>query len=218
MAKLPSPLTLIAARRVNTLVLVDNAEILKNWQEDLQKFLTIEEKPPTYTTPAGRVKWRISVIGKLQGGQNTLTGILDVAMIPSLGKSERLEELVQGYGHGAHGRVPPCGRGYGYCRAAFRYGEVCLRPDRDTEARRRQDRKIFLQLGPIRFRYTAKDHAKKQGIGHYVYPRFTRFVHLSEKPPAMAELNQLVIESEDRNAQILSDTITCVQNGGRRWL
>ena len=29
----------------------------------------------------------------------------------------------------------------------------------------------------------------------------------------MAELNQLVIESEDRNAQILSDTITCVQNG-----
>ena len=54
---------------------------------------------------------------------------------------------------------------------------------------------------------------KKQGIGHYVYPRFTRFVHLSEKPPAMAELNQLVIESEDRNAQILSDTITCVQNG-----
>ncbi len=29
----------------------------------------------------------------------------------------------------------------------------------------------------------------------------------------MAELNQLVIESEDRNAQILSDTITCVHNG-----
>ena len=76
-----------------------------------------------------------------------------------------------------------------------------------------QDRKIFLQLGPIRFRYTAKDRAKKQGIGHYVYPRFTRFVHLSEKPPAMAELNQLVIESEGRNAQILSDTEACVQNG-----
>lgn len=38
------------------------------------------------------------MIGKLQGGQNTLTGILDVAMIPSLGKSERLKELVQGYG------------------------------------------------------------------------------------------------------------------------
>ena len=29
----------------------------------------------------------------------------------------------------------------------------------------------------------------------------------------MAELNQLVIESEDRNAQILSDTEACVQNG-----
>ena len=92
--------------------------------------------------------------------------------------------------------------------AKYVYG-LTATPKRDDG----QDRKIFLQLGPIRFRYTAKDRAKKQGIGHYVYPRFTRFVHLSEKPPAMAELNQLVIESEDRNAQILSDTITCVQNG-----
>lgn len=71
---------------------------MKNWQEDLQKFLTIEEEPPAYTTPTGRVKRRKSVIGKLQGGQNILTGILNVAMILSLGKSERLEELVQGYG------------------------------------------------------------------------------------------------------------------------
>lgn len=92
--------------------------------------------------------------------------------------------------------------------AKYVYG-LTATPKRDDG----QDRKIFLQLGPIRFRYTAKDRAKKQGIGHYVYPRFTRFVHLSEKPPAMAELNQLVIESEDRNAQILSDAITCVQNG-----
>lgn len=97
--------------------------------------------------------------------------------------------------------------------AKYVYG-LTATPKRDDG----QDRKIFLQLGPIRFRYTAKDRAKKQDIGHYVYPRFTRFVHLSEKPPAMAELNQLVIESEDRNAQILSDTIACVQMGGRRWL
>ena len=204
---------LIAARRVNTLVLVDSAEILKNWQEDLQKFLTIEEKPPTYTTPAGRVKRRISVIGKLQGGQNTLTGILDVAMIPSLGKSERLEELVQGYGMVLMDECHHAGADTDTAvlrsvTAKYVYG-LTATPKRDDG----QDRKIFLQLGPIRFRYTATDRAKKQGIGHYVYPRFTRFVHLSEKPPAMAELNQLVIESEDRNAQILSDTITCVQNG-----
>ena len=153
------------------------------------------------------------MIGKLQGGQNTLTGILDVAMIPSLGKSERLEELVQGYGMVLMDECHHAGADTDTAvlrsvTAKYVYG-LTATPKRDDG----QDRKIFLQLGPIRFRYTAKDRAKKQGIGHYVYPRFTRFVHLSEKPPAMAELNQLVIESEDRNAQILSDTITCVQNG-----
>ena len=204
---------LIAARQVNTLVLVDNAEILKNWQEDLQKFLTIEEEPPTYTTPTGRVKRRKSVISKLQGGQNTLAGILDVAMIPSLGKSDRLEELVRGYGMVLMDECHHAGADTDTAvlrpvATKYVYG-LTATPKRDDG----QERKIFQQLGPIRFRYTAKDRAKKQGIGHYVYPRFTRFVHLSEKPPAMAELNQLVIESESRNAQILSDTEACVQNG-----
>lgn len=123
------------------------------------------------------------MIGKLQGGQNTLTGILDVAMIPSLGKSERLEELVQGYGMVLMDECHHAGADTDTAvlrsvTAKYVYG-LTATPKRDDG----QDRKIFLQLGPIRFRYTAKDRAKKQGIGHYVYPRFTRFVHLSEKPP-----------------------------------
>ena len=141
---------LIAARQINTLVLVDNAEILKNWQEDLQKFLTIEEEPPAYTTPTGRVKRRKSVIGKLQGGQNTLTGILDVAMIPSLGKSERLKELVQGYGMVLMDECHHAGADTDTAvlrsvTAKYVYG-LTATPKRDDG----QDRKIFLQLG-IRF-------------------------------------------------------------------
>ena len=149
-------------------ILPDNAEILKNWQGDLQKFLTIEEEPPTYTTPAGRVKRRISVIGKLQGGQNTLTGILDVAMIPSLGKSERLEELVQSYGMVLMDECHHTGADTDTAvlrsvTAKYVYG-LTATPKRDDG----QDRKIFLQFGPIRFWYTAKDRAKKQGIGKYI--------------------------------------------------
>ena len=43
----------------------------------------------------------------------------------------------------------------------------------------KQERKLLMQLGPIRHRYTAKERAIKQGIGHYVYPRFTRMVDMS---------------------------------------
>ena len=40
---------MIAERKVNTLILVHNREIMKNWMEDLQKFLMIDEELPTYT-------------------------------------------------------------------------------------------------------------------------------------------------------------------------
>ncbi|MBQ9604568.1 MAG: hypothetical protein IJR45_04045 [Firmicutes bacterium] len=75
-----------------------------------------------------------------------------------------------------------------------------------------QEKKIFMQLGPIRFRYTAKDRAEKQGIGHFIYPRFTRLI-VTEKGLKLAELNKLVIESEIRNLQIINDAAECVQNG-----
>lgn len=46
-----------SAISLNTLILVHNREIMKNWVEDLQKFLLIDEKLPTYTTPTGRVSF-----------------------------------------------------------------------------------------------------------------------------------------------------------------
>lgn len=77
---------LVAERKVNTLILVHNTEIMKNWVEDFEKFLRIDEELPEYQTPTGRVKKRKSVIGRLYAGHNSVTGIMDVVMISSLGK------------------------------------------------------------------------------------------------------------------------------------
>lgn len=41
----------------------------------------IKEEPPEYETKTGRKKKRDSVIGILHGSKNTLTGIVDVAMV-----------------------------------------------------------------------------------------------------------------------------------------
>ena len=35
-------------------------------------------------------------------------------------------------------------------------------------------------LSPIRHSYTAKERAIEQGIGHYVYPRYTRVIDTNE--------------------------------------
>lgn len=47
-------------------------------------------------------------------------------------------------------------------------------------------------LGPIRYRFTAKDRAEEQNINHLVYPRFTRTVkphHLSKHHMVMMPMN-----------------------------
>ncbi len=34
-----------------------------------------------------------------------------------------------------------------------------------------------MQIGPVRYRFSAKDKVKLQEIEHYVYPRFTRLIN-----------------------------------------
>ena len=70
---------IIAQRKTNTLILVHNTEIQKNWIEDLEKFLDINAELPEYQTKTGKVKKRKNIIGKLYAGHNSMTGIIDVA-------------------------------------------------------------------------------------------------------------------------------------------
>lgn len=204
---------LISKIKVNALVLVRNTEILRNWIDDLGKFLQINEELPTYKTTTGRIRKRKSLIGTISSGKNTLTGIVDIAMITSLGKGEDLLPDVKNYGmvivdechHAAAATDEDVLR---TITAKYVYGMTAT-PKRDDG----QTRKIFMQLGPIRFRYTAKDRAQKQGIGHFVYPRFTRLVNLETEQQHISELYKLVIGSEIRNSQIVKDVRHCISLG-----
>ena len=89
---------MIAQRKTNTLILVHNTEIQKNWIEDLDRFLTINAELPEYQTKTGRIKKRKSVIGKLYAGHNSMTGIVDVAIFSSLGKGDDINPLIEQYG------------------------------------------------------------------------------------------------------------------------
>ena len=204
---------LVAQRKVNTLILVHNREIMKNWVEDFEKFLKIDEEPPEYTTPKGRIKKRKSVIGRMYASHNSVTGIIDVVMISSLGKRDEINELVKNYGMviidechhaGAQTSIDVLNE----VNAKYVYG-LTATPKRDDG----QEKKIFMQFGPIRYRYTAKDKAKAQGIEHFVYPRFTRLVHSEGEKLKINEAYKAVIESEIRNQQIVDDVDECIQNG-----
>ena len=204
---------LVAQRQVNTLVLVHNAEIMKNWVEDFEKFLQIDEELPEYITPKGRHKRRKSVIGTLSGGHNSLGGILDVAMINSLGQGDAVNELVKNYGMVIMDECHYAGAAIAEdvlnaVSAKYVYG-LTATPKRDDG----QEQKIFMQFGPIRYRYTAKDRAAAQNVRHFVYPRFTRLFVPNANKLSYNQARRAVVESEVRNEQILTDVVSCLQAG-----
>lgn len=94
----------------------------------------------------------------------------------------------------------------GAAKAKYVYG-LTATPKREDGL----EKKVFMQFGPIRFRYTAKERAQKQGIAHFVYPRFTRLV--SSTDLKITEANRAVIECDSRNEQIISDVVDCVKAG-----
>jgi superfamily II DNA or RNA helicase len=73
---------LIAQRGVNTLILVHRTELLKQWQERLQAFLTLD-------------KGYVGVIG---GGKSKPTGKIDIAVMQSLSRQGEVNPIVESYG------------------------------------------------------------------------------------------------------------------------
>lgn len=204
---------LISERKVNTLILLQSKDLLLQWVNELNKFLEINEEPPEYTTKSGRKKKRESVIGILHGSKNTLTGIVDVAMVQSMSGKSDINEIINSYGmvimdechHAASNASMELLQ---RVKAKYVYG-VSATPKRGDSL----DRVIYMMLGPIRHKYTALERVKEQGIGHYFIPRYTRVVDTSETRENISKAYNLISTSEVRNNMIITDVKTCVQSG-----
>jgi len=206
---------LIARRQVNTLILLESSALIDQWVDALETFLEIDEEPPEYQTKSGRTKRRKSVIGRLQGSHDSLTSIIDIAMVGSVCRKGEFHPLLNQYGqiivdechHAASQTVMEI---LSEAKAKYVYG-VTATPMRGDG---KEKINTFL-LGPIRYKYTSKDRAKEQGIDHLVYPRFTRTVaphHTNEKMHPN-EAYEIIRNNSVREEQILADVKTCVEQG-----
>lgn len=74
---------LIAKRGANALVLVHRTELLKQWHERLQAFLSVGK----------------GMIGTIGGGKAKPTGKIDIAVMQSLSRQGEVNPLVESYGH-----------------------------------------------------------------------------------------------------------------------
>ncbi len=206
---------MIARKQVNTLILLQSSALMEQWEKALGTFLEIHEKPPEYQTPTGKVKVRKSVIGRLQGAQDTTTGIADIAMVGSLCKKGKYHDRLKQYGmvildechHAASDTIVNVLQEI--C-AKYVYGVTA------TPARGDGLEKInYMLLGPVRYKFTAKDRAKEQGIAHLVIPRFTRAVapRFGSEKMHPNEAYEILRNNEDRDEIIIRDVRKCVKEG-----
>lgn len=193
---------LIAKRGVSTLVLVHRRQLLDQWVERLSTFLGVPAKS----------------IGRIGGGRNTPTGLLDVAMIQSLVKKGVVDDRVAGYGHlivdechhlSAHSFEQVARQ----ARARFVLGLSA------TVARKDGHHPIiFMQCGPVRHRVNARSQAASWPFEHFALVQPTSFqptrAPAGDKRVEFQTLYQELLEDDARNRRICADVLESV-NAGR---
>ena len=197
---------LISQRKVSTLILLHSKDLIEQWVEELNKFLIIKEKPAIYKTKTGKEKRRDIVIGVLKGNKNKLTGIVDVAMIGSMYSKGKFNDFINSYGLVIMDECHHCGSNTSIevmqrVNSRYVYG-VSATPKRGDNL----EKIVYMLLGPIRHSYTAKERAKEQGLGYYVYPRFTRVIDTNETGNDISAAYNLISKNKLRNEMIVNDT------------
>jgi superfamily II DNA or RNA helicase/very-short-patch-repair endonuclease len=192
---------LIARRGVNTLVLVHRRQLLDQWVERLSSFLDLPAKS----------------IGQIGGGRNRATGLLDVAVIQSLGRKGVVDDRVGEYGHLI---VDEC-----HHLPASTFEQVVRRAKARfvTGLSATVDRKdghhpiIFMQCGPVRHRVSAKTQAIARPFEHKVFVRPTTFLPVdtneSDRRVEFQSLYRQLIADEMRNRRICDDVVDAVREG-----
>lgn len=210
---------LIAERKVNTLILVDRINLLRQWQERLSEFLIINEALPKTDGGAGSKRGRKkkrSVIGQLSGSRKALSGIVDIALRQSLSRKGEVEDCVKDYGmiiadECHHASAFSYERILKVATARYVYGLTA------TPTRKDGHHPILLmQCGPIRYRDSARKQAEKRPFNHYIIPRFTSLrtpLNRDEKDVTIQELYSEVVDNETRNEQIVQDVIESHKRG-----
>ena len=192
--------SVIAARGVNTLVLVHRRQLLDQWMTRLGTFLDL---PP-------------SSIGRIGGGRRKPGGVVDIATIQSLVRKDEVDDIVGDYGHLV---VDEC-----HHLSAVSFEAVVRRAKAKyvlglsaTVTRRDGHHPIvFMQCGPVRYRAGAKAEARRRPFRHRAVLRRTAFGlpdGIDGEHPPIQQVYAALAENEARNTLIFEDVLAALETG-----
>ena len=189
----------IYRRKVNTLILTHSRQLLEQWQERLQSFLTGVE------------------IGVIGGGKRKPTSQIDIATYQSLinKKDNSVDLLIQDYGQVIidechHISAPRFEMALNEVRAKYVLG-LTATPDRQDG----HQKIIFMLAGPVRCK-VKQDHAEK-------FVQKVMVTHLNHQPPEafvsedarphISDVYRWLTENISRAQKIVDDVVERVTEG-----
>jgi len=191
-------INMIAARKVNTLVIVHRRPLMEQWRAQLANFLEAEP----------------STIGQIGGGKDRRSGFIDVAMLQSLIKKGQVENLVTEYGQVI---VDEC-----HHLPAVTFEQILRRAKSRyvlglTATPYRRDGHhpiIFMQCGPVRHVISQKDQKSQRLLQHRLICRDTNFTLPSQESElSIHDIYALLVKDEARNKLILDDLCQVLEEG-----
>jgi superfamily II DNA or RNA helicase len=186
---------IIAKRKTNTLVLVHRRLLMDQWHERLNTFLKTDS------------------IGRVGGGRDKRTGLIDIGMIQSLNQKGVVKDLVAEYGQII---IDEC-----HHVSAFTFEQVLKQMKAKyitglTATPIRKDGHhpiIIMQCGPIRFRGDARQQALERPFEHVVILRYTDFKMPEGAEDGIQPVYAAMIRAEQRNDLIFDDLLNALENG-----
>ena len=193
---------LIAERGVNTLVLVHRRQLFDQWSARLTEFLDLKSDQ----------------IGMIGSGKHRPSGKIDIALIQTLWKRGKVDEVIGNYGHIVvdechHISANSFEQVIRQSKAKFVTGlsATVIRKDGHHPI-------IFMQCGPVRYRITARRGIASHPFSHKVIFRETGFTlaqNIEEKDLKIHEIYAALLSDETRNAVIFEDVMKSIDEEKR---
>lgn len=204
--------SLIARRKVSTLILVHSKALMAQWYERLNEFLDIDYPEPEQIKKRGRKK-AFSPVGCLDSTTDTIHGVVDIALMQSCFEDGKVKSFVQDYGmvivdECHHVSSVTFEKVLKSVKARFVYGLTATPIRKDG-----QQPIIFMQCGPIRFSADVKSQILKQSFRRYLIPRFTSYRNITDDKQSFMTIQQSLIADGARNSLIIDDVRKAVESG-----